>query len=248
MKTKSKYIYTVREETPMAYYKFIMFTLIIGLFVRSITFFRLFSDTLYGFPFWYDLVTSIIQLVLAFAGLAGLNQMKWYGPLCYMGNFGLLLLDAIAMLALSIYYGLGQESEALGRILAVLIWLIPTWIYFRHRRLLFSPPPADDPRVSVQAPAPMSAEYYSNVSAMQDTQLQTDTYDNPPPPSGNIPYAPQPVSPDNYFNNLSANSTYSQSTWDSPQEQPPVTFCRKCGRKLLPDSVFCSYCGASTEV
>ncbi|WP_303841718.1 zinc ribbon domain-containing protein [Selenomonas ruminantium] len=238
---KNKDIYTVYEETPMAFYKFIMFSLIIGLLLRTITLIGSFLDATYDFSFWYTLIFSIIQLGLTIVGLIGLSQMKWYGPLCYMANFGLLILDAIAMLAISIYYGSRQEGTALGSMIGTLVWLIPIWIYFRHRRLLFSPPPADDPRVSVpQKPLPMSEDY---PPTSEKSDMVAD-YDNPPTPPGSIQYVSQPI----YSNSFSANSTYPQSTWNQPKEQPPVMFCRKCGRKLLPDSAFCSYCGASTEV
>lgn len=30
----------------------------------------------------------------------------------------------------------------------------------------------------------------------------------------------------------------------TPEEAPPILFCRKCGSKLLPESNFCSECGA----
>ena len=243
---KNKYIYTVYEETPMAFYKFIMFSLIIGLLLRTITLIGSFLDATYDFSFWYTLIFSIIQLGLTIGGLIGLSQMEWYGPLCYMANFGLLILDAIAMLAISIYYGLRQEGTALGSMIGTLVWLIPIWIYFRHRRLLFSPPPADDPRVSVpQKPLSMSEDYPPATSEKPDIVA---AYDNLPSSLESIQHDPQPTSPINYANSFSANNTYSQPTWGRPKEQPPVMFCRKCGRKLLPDSAFCSYCGASTEV
>ena len=41
-----------------------------------------------------------------------------------------------------------------------------------------------------------------------------------------------------------ANSTTSPSPVTSTQiDPPPVSFCRKCGARLLSDSLFCSYCG-----
>ena len=229
----------------MAFYKFIMFSLIIGLLLRTITLIGSFLDATYDFSFWYTLIFSIIQLGLTVGGLVGLSQMKWYGPLCYMANFGLLILDAIAMLAISIYYGLRQEGTALGSMIGTLVWLIPIWIYFRHRRLLFSPPPADDPRVSVPQTPPSTSGDYPPTSEKHDMMA---AYDNPPSSPESIQHVPQPISSNNYANSFSAKSTYPQSTWNQPKEQPPVMFCRKCGRKLLPDSAFCSYCGASTEV
>ncbi len=41
-----------------------------------------------------------------------------------------------------------------------------------------------------------------------------------------------------------ADETDSTGGSVTPQEAPPILFCRKCGSKLLPESNFCSECGA----
>ena len=166
MKERKKYRYTEREGTPMTYYGFVKIILVLGVIVRAFNLFNSFLDAAYDFLFWFSFVTSVVQLCLTVAALIGLFQMKWYGPICFLSNFCLLCLDALLALAISIFFGTGGEATSLGSFLGTLVWLIPSWIYFRKRRLLFSPPPADDPRTSefaaasetqpAAAPAPVS--------------------------------------------------------------------------------------------
>ena len=50
---------------------------------------------------------------------------------------------------------------------------------------------------------------------------------------------------------LPEDDTIEANQWEDESDQeendsfelPPIRFCRKCGKELLPDSVFCSYCG-----
>ncbi len=264
MEDKKKYPYTVYDGTPMTFYGFVKISLILGLAFRAITVFGALGDTTYDFAFWYNLIFSIIQLGLSICALIGLNQMMWYGPLCYMANFGILSLDALLLLAISIFYGTNDGATAVGRLIGIMIWLIPTWIYFRHRRLLFSPPPADDPR-KVQPPESKetTVPYEREAAEMVEPPILFSPIVSPPAKHSEEPSAPvqmqqetqKPKSSGYYADDFATKVEPSRSIpSDVPsgqttvKEHPPILFCRKCGKKLLPDSDFCSYCGASTEV
>ncbi len=268
MKNNSKYPYREVEETPLKFYKFVIITLIIGLFSRGAMLLSLFARYTPDFEHWYNIGFSFACLVLNVFALMGLNSMKWYGVLCYMGRFGLIGLDALVSGAIIIFFGETELdlSTCIARIIAAVIWLIPLWIYFRHRRLLFSPPPADDPRspqstspmmdFAVPAPRPVAAE----APVVQATPLAPEPVVSsmqataPPSSDEGLPKASKSSSSGYYFSELTAivgagRATASPPSKEpTPKQHPPVLFCRKCGNRLLPDSAFCSYCGTNTEV
>ena len=262
MKEKAKYPYTEIIGTPLAFYTFAKVTLIIGLFIRIITLLSSFISFQSDFEHWYNLIFGLIQLGLCLGGIIGLNAMEWYGPLCYMGAFAILIVDALVGLGIITYYGLTMDSGTyVGRILGALIWLIPVSIYFRKRRLLFSPPPTDDPRPSKSVSQPVSP-----LELVVEATMPADTYAPAIEPAVPIaipaePVASAPVSASTELvitapapaEDVMSSPTPSQDSVpidvgsEVPATHPPVLFCRKCGGRLISGSAFCSYCGASVD-
>ena len=261
MKERKKYRYTEREGTPMAYYVFVKVILVLGVIVRAFNLFNSFLDAAYDFWFGYSVIFAIIQLFLTAAALIGLFEMKWYGPICFLSNFCLLCLDALIALAISVYFGTDGAATYLGSFLGILVWLIPSWIYFRKRRLLFAPPPADDPRISEseEAAAPgadVSEDRPAAASApVSPSDRFASAYEAPAAqtaerssPADGMQGIPGEFSSENGFGDFVNSAEPNREDPAAPRAHPPVLFCRKCGKRLLPDSTFCSYCGSSTEV
>ena len=148
-----KYPYTNVDDTPLLFYKFVKITLIIGLIIGSLRLISFLANFQSDFEHVYLLVIYMISLVLAFVARVGLSNMDWSGPLCYMAGICILPADAMIGLAGVLYYrSIGVETldnseliEMVSTIVVAFLLLIPIWIYFRKRRLLFKPLPDDAP-------------------------------------------------------------------------------------------------------
>lgn len=260
---KTKYPYAILESTPLKFYKFVNVTLAIGLVFRIFSILAVFAGFVSDFEHWYNLLFSAAGLILAFYALLGLSGMKWYGPLCYLSIFAITWLDALATSALAIYYGLtnADYSSFYGRVIVLPLIMIPVWIYFRKRRLLFSPPPADapdsfqpaesvpvfvaEPPLSTQigpTQSPFPAEIPNNAPVVAPTPDNASSERMPDPAT--ISEA-SPVVENTESISLSESSQRFVPPADYPvaDSRPTVQFCRKCGARLLPESAFCSYCG-----
>ena len=168
-------------------------------------------------PTWYDIGFSAVGFALTLAAAVGLNTMQWYGVRSLFGLHLLTVLDGVFAAVIISVYDLSEPSfgSAIGQILGASIVFIPTWIYFAKRRLLFDPRPRNASEI-LKAAATTSAEIKC-VSQFQN--------------SSGVP---------------STNKQYTSPTEQPvPKAHPQIQFCRKCGARLLEDSVFCSYCGTA---
>ncbi len=87
--------------------------------------------------------------------------MKWYGVISLYALFLIPIADALISILIYIYYGhLNEAGVPFGTILGYLVWLIPSWIYFSKRRLLFDPFP-DDYQVAIPKERYQQQEYES---------------------------------------------------------------------------------------
>lgn len=149
MRVQPQYVH--KEDTPLAFFKFLRVALAIGVVCRSITVIPMLTSE----TDWYSIVYSLAGLALAILALWGLGRMKWMGVLASYGLSVLVIVDGIAAILLCAYYGaLESSGEAIGRTVGAVLILIPLRIYFGKRRLLFDPPPAAK---AAQEPVPHEA-------------------------------------------------------------------------------------------
>lgn len=128
------------EGTPLRFLKFVQVTLVFGLILRLIQIIPLLASK----ADWYSITYNLLGLTLTILALLWLGDMKWKGVLAYCGLFFLIMLDGIAVLVLCAYYGAYENiGVPLGRVLATIIILVPLWVYFGKRRLLFDPAPKE---------------------------------------------------------------------------------------------------------
>ena len=210
----TKNVYINPSETPLKYFKFLKVTLLIGLVIRIVQAVGLFGSD----PTWYDIAYAIAGFALTLAAVVGMNAMKWYGILSFLGIYLLTIVDAIVAIALILICGLTYPSIAtvIGRILGCLIILIPSWIYFSKRRMLFDPTPQS---------AKFVAGTPSNPSFNDSSTQIIGKASSPKPTSESVVCGAIPTPPS--------------------QVLPRIQFCRKCGARLLDDSKYCSYCGTA---
>ena len=134
---KKPYYYTDVQSTPLAFLKFLRVMLCISLFISGFQAIRILTEG--------DIFSAVLQLLLLAFGVVicvGLFKMKYYGVVCYFIN---ILLNAI-FYVINVFSDVNlaeDEKIVLGAMfLIVLVGLmIPIFIYFRKRRLLFSPLP-----------------------------------------------------------------------------------------------------------
>lgn len=137
MRVQPQYVH--REDTPLAFFKFLRVVLAIGVVYRFITVIPMLTSE----TDWYTIVYSLAGLALAILALWGLGSMKWMGVLAFYGLYVLVIIDRIVAILLYAYYGaLESSGEAIGQAVGAILILIPFRIYFGKRRLLFAPPPA----------------------------------------------------------------------------------------------------------
>lgn len=144
------------EGTPLSFLKFVRVTLVLGTVIDLVTFIPFLTSE----ADWYSIIYHLLNLTLRILAFFWLGDMKWSGVLAYCGLFLLSMLDAIAAMALSAYYGVfeGIGGTAIGRVLAAMIILAPVWVYFGKRRLLFDPAPGAKKTQEPAQPAPCAPQ------------------------------------------------------------------------------------------
>lgn len=126
------------EGTPLAFLKFLRVTLVLGFVLQLINAISVLTSGTDG----YSIVYCLLNLVLTFLAVLGLGSMKWIGVLAYYGLFILTLFDGVAAMVLCTYYGEYETMwAAFRRVLTSVLVLVPVWVYFGKRRLLFEPAP-----------------------------------------------------------------------------------------------------------
>lgn len=140
------------EGTPLAFLKFARVTLVVGFVINLVGLIPLLTPE----ADWYTLLYNLLGLALRVLAFFWLGGMKWRGVLAYCGLFLLMMLDAIAAIALYAYYGAFESiGPSVSRVLAAMLVLVPVWVYFGKRRLLFDPAPGAK---KAREPAPRASE------------------------------------------------------------------------------------------
>ena len=184
-----KYLYTDPETTPMKFTEFIKIMSVIAAIAQTVRLIGLFQQDATAF----EIIYSVLSISFALATVFGLCAMKWYGVVTFYARLLLQIADAVLgiIVSLILHVDYSLIGECAGVIVGALIWLIPSWVYFRKRRLLFDPWPKGVERPGGSQPEP-------------DTEPASD-----------------------------------------PEAPLTQRFCRKCGGRLLPESLYCSHCGAA---
>lgn len=134
MLIKPKYINA--GSTPLKYLKFLKVMLPISMLIRLTVFVSSFQNN----PGLYSIGFMMLQFIAVVAAAYGINSMKWYGVISLYVLFLIPIVDAAITVLIYLYCGMPEETGSpIGVTLGYLIWLIPTWVYFSRRRLLFDP-------------------------------------------------------------------------------------------------------------
>lgn len=134
MLIKPKYINA--GSTPLKYLKFLKVMLPISMLIRL----TVFASSFQNDPALYSIGFMLLQFIAVVVAAYGINSMKWYGVISLYVLFLIPIADAAISVFIFLYCGMPEETGyPIGVILGYLIWLIPTWVYFSRRRLLFDP-------------------------------------------------------------------------------------------------------------
>ena len=177
--SSKKYKYFPDSPTPMAFYKFLLvlipISIAIGCFLWVMNLTSIFKTPLLLtepsviVPFLF----SVVSLGLLILSWRGLKRMEWYGPKCYFAYVLTIIFQIVVSRILSPEINsLSFDSFAyrvavycVAAIFPLLGIFLPIYIYFRNRRLLFSPwpkgyapaIPADDAHVQATPAEPVEA-------------------------------------------------------------------------------------------
>lgn len=159
------------EGTPLSFLKFVRVTLVLGFVMNLVTLIPLLTSE----ADWYSIIYHLLGLTLRILAFLWLGDMKWRGVLAYCGSFLLIMLDGIAAMALSAYYGAFESiGTAIGRVLAATIILAPVWVYFGKRRLLFDPAPGAKKTQEPAQPAPCAPQKSIDESLHEERKESKD--------------------------------------------------------------------------
>lgn len=129
--------YTSEKDAPLAYFSLLKVLVIVWLLISIGRLFMSISEN--------DTIGTIelaIILVIQIFATIGLYKKRWSGIVALYWMYAFSIFEYLAVLCIYIYYGVADSGilgETIGSIIGVLIWAIPTWIYFSKRKLLFAP-------------------------------------------------------------------------------------------------------------
>lgn len=208
-------IYTDPETAPLTFLQIVRILAVIAIFTSSLNLISYLGGL--NEWHWYAALYYALGIIFSIVAAAGLWKMKWSGVLSYCGIPALAIADGILAIGLSIYYDMTDSLPSnLGRVIAGAIWLAILWVYFKKRRLLFSP-------------APSNLRYAKAVCLEKPITAA--------PPSESPAAEPQTIGAP------PADEPQSEAPASEIPTPPPARYCRKCGTPLLADSVYCSACG-----
>ncbi len=138
--------YFSEKGTPLVYYTILKVLVILWLVVSGANLFIYLLDAnLIG------VVEMAIQFVIQLFAAIGLYKKQWSGVIMLYCMYAWYILDTFLAMGIYAYYGnlgAGTIAETIGSVIGVLIWAIPTWVYFGKRRPLFAPYRGNVPTVN----------------------------------------------------------------------------------------------------
>lgn len=206
------------------------------------------------------LIFESVLLWLVITSTIGLFKMRWSGVVRFFWIHGLSLAFCILLLVLAFRNGVSDSSliiEIESGILPVL-WIIPEWIYFRKRRLLFSPVPDDweiadgvyhketeelviNPNLPLEQQDIIKKEWARREERIKEgTQIIIGEMAN-----DNLGNNPHTLNPELIVQDV--DSIKRGSAIDTTESQINGAYCRKCGAPLVGNGAFCTRCGTPTE-
>ena len=220
---KIESIYIDPETAPLTFLQIVRILAVIAIFTSSLNLITYLGGL--NEWNWYAALYYALGIIFSIGAAAGLWKMKWSGVLSYCGIPALAIADGLLAIGLSIYYDMTDSLPSnLGRVIAGAIWLAILWVYFKKRRLLFSPAPSN--------------MRYAKAAYLEKPITAEPTI---------VPHSKAPaVEPQTIGAPPAAEPQSEAPAADIPSEiptPPPARYCRKCGTPLLADSVYCSACG-----
>ena len=138
--------YYHKEETPLAFHKFLWyfslpvgFLVSIGAMISEISKMTSFN-WVYAVEIGY-FILSITLMLLCFIGFFSWKSYAWYGLMTYLYAGVAFSLFACIIYA---YYTPDHIGTSIGQLLGMLIYVLPVSIYYKKRRPLFFPATADN--------------------------------------------------------------------------------------------------------
>ena len=214
-------LYYVEQTSPMSYFYFLRVAIWIGVVLsifQAVT--QEYVDNAWGV---FAIVWQIILIgIRVFTGIF-LIKKQWKGVIGLYCSYGSIILDQILVLVIYAAYNLPDPpvGTAIGTTIGVLVWAIPTYIYFKKRRPIFSP------YWGVVEPDPETVENKQNTTERVLVTEQQIKSNFASVETAGRDETPEPAIPVGLFR----------------QSDIPIRFCRYCGFKLLENSAFCTRCG-----
>lgn len=135
MLVKSKYF--LENDAPLTYFKVVKVLEIIWLIDSFCRFcYHMSQENIFG------IIEMLISLTIHACATIGLCKKQWNGVIALYCVFAFWIFDSLVALGLYAHYGIvnaGTMRFCIGAISGILIWWIPTWVYFSKRRPLFTP-------------------------------------------------------------------------------------------------------------
>lgn len=221
----------------------------------------------------FALIFDIIRVAIKIAAIKNKTSSKGYKPLIASIVFDLL--TALIVSFRQNKYAQSHFAYSALVLLIVVAIAVPNIIYILKRRFIYEDGLTEialstmwrsyyDKKYNNNSSQKMrpqsrnthsntpSKEYSSHKNTLNDTDDKTikiinkSSIDDSLQESKTIVEKNLIAEDDNHQNHAAKKNEESSNTGKAPVHAPAIYFCRKCGKKLTPDSAFCNYCG--TEI
>ena len=226
------YPYTDIETAPMFYFKLLRVMMYPGLIVR------LGRLIYYVNEQWglYVILFTGADVMLHISMMYGFLKMKWSGVDALLGKSALQILDgAVAMFIVPDY---DVFTYGWSRILAGILVFAIHWTYFKKRRLLFSPAPPDSKAAQMKPSPGADMDPTDSEAAAPIEETRSALWKGEGTEGEESPRRQEQAW------QVIVSSELRGGAEGEKNGPPRVAYCRKCGKMLLPDSRFCSFCGS----
>lgn len=232
--------YYIRENTPLAFHKFLRYvTFPIG-FIISVAQTTEYLSEIEFFSWIYviDLLYYFLHislLVICEIGFAKWKSYGWYGINVFVSTQVCYCVYSIVIYSI---YLPNEVSTAVGHLIAALMYAVPVAIYYRKRKTLFFQQAVGGKNIlnhSDDLQPQRADEAKGKESIYIDNSIHSsDKQDNV--------VKRNPLQANHKKKVLVRKSSASKNN-DNVLPQVKIQYCRKCGSKVNEDSIFCHKCG-----
>ena len=232
----AKHKYYDEETAPLIFHCIFTYGLLpIWIIFSGIYLFKLLiaKDQYIPFLFYIELSVNIIVLVTSIVAIIGLDRWKPFSWYALLINLVTKMCYYLLFVGFSLWLGLGVSGTLWGSATAYYIVALMILVYYSRRKPLFKSKKEKVSAAVISAGSEdCQASEYSKGSATKDN----DQFSEPVL----IPTGEESI-------NLPCDNAEEVDPCNSERAAPDmnmkINYCRRCGAKLLDDSIFCSNCG-----